>query len=105
MGQAKQRGSKETRRQAAVLRAAAAAPISIPCSYCNFEITEVARVAVRGYVPGLDGVFAATCPHCGRAAYAVVGTHAAVAFVSPRVARNVNGCVLAVNAERLKEIA
>lgn len=77
MGQAKIRGSRDTRVAQAQARQQRQQPPALVCSGCQQPLADVAAVAVDG-LKGLSAAYRAHCPACDLHSWAVKGEPAAV---------------------------
>lgn len=77
MGQAKQRGTLEQRRQAATERIDALRPEAIICNQCGGEIRDILDLPTSG-MQGIDAAFAGHCGACNSSTYAIKGDSKAV---------------------------
>ncbi len=80
MGQAKLRGSKETRIALAKAGLDAIRPTSLTCNTCKGEINEIHDLDTRS-IAGMEGAFAGVCPACNNTTYAFKGTKEAVSML------------------------
>lgn len=72
MGQAKNRGSREQRIQAAQERKAALRPTALTCNDCGAAITDFDELDTQG-LRGMEAAYAGICPGCGAVTHALKG--------------------------------
>lgn len=77
MGQARNRGPRDTRVAEAIVRAGQSAPPQLRCNACQAELTDVTALQT-GQLKGITQAFGAHCAVCDQDTWAVRGEPAAV---------------------------
>ena len=77
MGEAKKRGTKEQRAQAAHAAIEALRPEFVECGKCHAHVTQLEAMDTCGET-GLTAVFAGICPNCSHQVWAFTGDPHAV---------------------------
>ncbi len=78
MGEAKRRGSRDSRVAEAVAKLKALQPDFIECNNCNSKLTDIELMDTRG-TPGIEAAFGAYCSNCESITWALLGDPDAVA--------------------------
>lgn len=77
MGQARNRGPRDTRVAEAMVRAGQSGPPKLHCNACQAELTEVAALETK-QLKGITQAYGAHCAACDQDTWAVRGEPAAV---------------------------
>lgn len=72
MGQAKLRGTREQRIEAAEKKANDMRPESLTCGECHTVFSDFETMDTRG-MAGIDGIYLGYCPSCGCSVFSVEG--------------------------------